>query len=218
MDVLRMIVTLGVFGVLGALVVLVIAKLLKIHLRQLRHARSAEPYIAIEDPSPAAPIIPTVGVTVVGALVVLWCVMHLVVVGYWAVTGYLVPRRMTWISGGTYACVAALISGVGGIKLLRCQRFGRKMIAWGHFLFGAMGFLLFVAALTVPTNPESPEALRGIGYWLASLFGVHVTVDVILGAAAQRVGRPEGWTPEREGGEPEPLPPFGEPLEHRDIL
>lgn len=158
--------------------------------------RRAEPYIPIEDPHPAAPVTLSAGVITTSSLVVLWSAVHLGMVAWWAVTGYLVPRKFLWVSAGVYACFAALVSGVGGMMLFGCRPFGRKMVAWGQFLLGLMGCLMLAASLMVPSDPRSPEPLRAIGYYLAVVFAVHMAIDVALGASAQRAGRPKGWSEE----------------------
>jgi hypothetical protein len=217
MGIVQTIVVLAAFVVATVAAMVVIARGMRKRMEELRKAR-VEPYVPIEDPLPAPPIISTAPLRAVSALIILWSVAHLCTVSYWWTTGYLVPRKAFWICAAAYAAVAALISGVGGVLLWYCRRFGRKMVAWGEFLFGVMAFLLLVASVVLPTHERAPDDLRRVGYALAVLFAVHLLIDTVLGTAAQRAGRPQGWSEELEWTEPEPTPPFQEPLDPREMF
>lgn len=178
--------------VLGGLCLMVVLRLLRAYLQQMRYAK-ALPYVPVEDPLPAAPVAMGPSVLLAGGLVLAWSLLHLAVAAMWLATGAVVPREFLWAFGATYACVCAIISGLGAVLLMNGRPFGRKMIAWGELLLGAVAFLLMVGSISAPSDPHSPEEIRRVGYLLGSIFAAHIAVDILLGRAAQRVGLPEGW-------------------------
>lgn len=178
--------------VLGGAALAVIFSMLRTFLEAVRMRR--EPSVPVREATPVVPVIAAPGVTVVAVSATVWGVAHLALVAYYAATGSLagleVQRSLHAMLAAVYACIASLLTGIGGVLLWRRVVHGRRWIAWGMFLFGLLAFMGAVLALLLPGNEEVSTSLREIAMLLLAAFAAHLLVDAVVGATAQQVGRP----------------------------
>jgi len=167
-------------------------------LRGLRRRRVGLPYKRIPVIFPPIPVEPTMGVSVVGWLSLFWSLGHLGVVGYWGATSYVVPRSPPTVIAATYIAFAALLVGLGSVMFLRRRPLGRTLIAWGMVLLALLTFFAIVISFLLPSlegfRPEDHRLGRIIGSFVVA----HLIFDTLVGALAQRLGRPAGWSEEKE--------------------
>jgi len=176
--------------VLVFLVVAVSVIMVRRFFRAVRGFR-AEPYVPIIDPLEPAPVKLTGWLVAVSCAAVAWSVLHLLLVSIWAMTGRWVAPTVPLILIAAYVTIAATMTGMGGVMLLRRRPYGRRMIAWGEMLFGYGLFMALVVTILLPgvkdVLGEWVAAARIVGFVLAG----HVLVDGVIGTAAQYVGKAE---------------------------
>ncbi len=151
-------------------------------------------YEPIVDPYAPEAVAKSGAVYVVGVVAVAWALVHLLAVGYWAATGaglesYGLRRTAAAFGLGGYIVLAASLTGIGGVMLARAMANGRKLIAWGQFLFAGMTLWSIAFSLRIPSHRGVPEELRSVGYYLAGILAGHLIIDTIIGTAAQRAGK-----------------------------
>ena len=150
------------------------------------------------DPFAPAPVEPTRSSKVLALSAAAWADLHIVAVIVWLVTGFGIARNLGGVGLAIYLLTAAILTGIGGLCLLYAKAIGRRFISWGQWLFTIAMLWLLAFALRMPSSEHVTDELRGMaGYILLALAG-HLIIDVALGTAAQRVGRPAGWKPALE--------------------
>jgi hypothetical protein len=167
--------------------------------RGLRRAMIVSPgqYVPIPQVNPPAPVTPSAWVEIVGYTSIVWAVMHWVLIAL-AIVGrvvvFTIPITATVTS---YVLVAAAITGVGGVMLIRRIAYGRRMISWGLVLLGILAFLGFALSLILRTWEDAPLISRQLATPMAVVLALHTLADTVIGAAAQRVGagQPPGEAP-----------------------
>jgi len=189
-------VTMTVLGVLFALLMLWVA--MRYALLFARSARGGWPksqYIAIADPDPPEPVEPTVGLSVLTTLALVWVALHFAGTAVWAGTGLWAPRIFSnWLIAIYYLC-ASVTTGIGAVMLLRRQRYGRRAISMGQFLFAIVTYLALAIVVLQLQNPDVERAAKPPLVRLAIVLGGHVLIDTALGWAAHQVGRPVDQQP-----------------------
>ena len=163
-------------------------------------------YEAVEDPYEPAPIEKTGAVTLVGVVALIWALAHLGGVAAWVWISLGPAPVVAMILLATYVGFVATINAVGSILLLRRVAFGRKMLSWGHFLFGLGGVLGSLMMLLAWQHDKTPDEVRRVAPWAAVALGVYAVLTVVVGYAATRVGAP----PEQKPVHEEPLEPVGD--------
>ncbi len=145
-------------------------------------------------PAPA-PVSITPGVLRVGWLAVLWALLNFVVLLAWAAGGLVMTGslagvhmvvRVTLLA---YMLVAILYAAAGGVFLVHGRALGRQLLSWAGYLltvFGVLGGGILLLARTRATS----AADRQLAGWALAGLVVHLAVDVVLAAIAQRVGAP----------------------------
>ena len=178
-----------VFLVLSALVVLAALSLIRGIHRTARLVAKDETFEPFVDFFPPEPVVRTPGMVVLGTTAVLWGAGHVGVGAAWSATGMLVPRVVeAWLIAG-YLCIAATLTGVGGVLLLRSQAHGRTFVSWGQFLTVVLTFFGLAVTLMLPGVREIPREVRGAAWAIATGLGGYLAVTVAIGALAQHVGR-----------------------------
>jgi len=161
-------------------------------------AGGALPYRPIPVIWPPVPIVAGKSVTIVGLLAVGWSLAHLAVASGWSVTGYLMPRvAAAWLAAA-YVAFAALLVGTGGVLMLAKRPFGRRLIAWGTMLLGLLTFYALIISLLLPKYDQAPLWVRRLSRVIAAISAAHIIFNTAVGALAQRVGRPPGWSDQAE--------------------
>ena len=166
--------------------------------RGLRRTMILSPgkYVPIPQVNPPAPVAPSAWVEIVGYTSIVGAVMHCVLIAL-ALVGkkviFTVPITATVTS---YVLIAALITGVGGVMLIRRIAYGRRMISWGLVLLGILAFLGFALSLILRNWEDAPLISRQLATPMAIVLALHTLADTVIGTAAQRVGlgQPSGET------------------------
>jgi len=195
-DLRRMIQLIGIVvaGLYTTLAVVVIA----VFIRRVRRGwgrLEPVPYQPVPDVFAPEPVVATAASRGVGGAAVFWSAAHLaaVAVGIAFAVGALPARGMGELAApfglAGYVVLAAALTGLGGILLVRATALGRKLICWGQLLFVIAAMWLIAFLVAMPTHHNVPPQLRPYGYWFAGVLLVHAVLDGILGAAARRVGR-----------------------------
>ena len=166
--------------------------------RGLRRARGGLEFKPIPAIFPPVPVEPTLGVSVVGWLGVVWSLGHLGAVGLWGATSYLVPRTAPTVIAATYTAFAALLVGIGAVMLLRRGPFGRTLIAWGMALLALLTFYALIISFLLPSLEGVKPEVRRMGRVIGTFVAAQLIFDTLVGALGQRVGRPAGWSEEKE--------------------
>ena len=145
-------------------------------------------------PAPA-PVSITPGVLRVGWLAVLWALLNFVALLAWAAGGLVMTGSLAGVHMVVrvtllvYMLVAILYAAAGGVFLVHGRAMGRQLLSWAGYLLTVFGVLAGGILLLARTRATSAADRQLAGWALAGLV-VHLTVDVILAASAQRVGAP----------------------------
>jgi hypothetical protein len=136
----------------------------------------------------------TIGVELVGWTSIVWSVAHLAILVIWAVSlpdSILFNNQATTIMSMAYLFIAATITGIGGIMMLKLMAYGRRAIAWGLMLFGLMGIFGMALCLMLRDFEQGPfyQSMHQAAFPLVAALGIHVVANTLLGAIAQRVGK-----------------------------
>ena len=180
------------FVILSAVALLAMLTLLRGFLASIRQRREPA-YVPIPDPSPPAPVLRDNAAILVGTGALLWAALHVLVVAMWGSSRELedlVPVNAQSVLWACYVLAGGVILAAGAILMLCRKPLGRRIIAWGEFLFGVMSFMMVLVALLLPAQEEAPVRLREAASWLLILAGVHVVIDTVIGSLAQNVGKP----------------------------
>jgi len=176
-------------GALLFLVLMGVFSLLRAFLSGMRGLRKV-PYAGIVDPNPPAPVVRTGPQVFISSMAILWSLIHLAGSAVWLRwddTYFDLLARLL-VSG--YAVAAALITGLGGLMLMKLQAYGRRIISYGLMLFGIMAFLGGAFMLLIKAYEQTAVKLGRIALPLSLALAGHVILDVAIGSAAQHVGRP----------------------------
>jgi len=175
-------------GVIVALVGLAIISLLRGFLRAMRMVR-LEPGEPLRDPNPPEPIVRTAGLDAVAYTSIAWSACHVLLVLAWAFYGFVFNRTVYTVVVAGYFAVAAVITGFGGVLLLKQFPYGRRTVAWGQMLLGLMTFMGFAIAVLTWAYEDAPPAAKPYALPMVAIFAAHMVIDTIIGAAAQQAGR-----------------------------
>ncbi len=169
--------------------------------RSIRRGAPGLPYEPVPDPNPPAPVEPTAGVGTLGVLALVWAGAHFAVAFWWARTGRYVERTVAAGAVVTYFVLAAVVTVIGAVMLLRRRPYGRRGIALGQFLFAIASLMGVAVALVIRGSEDVPLFWRERAIHLAVGFALHVIAATAIGTAAQYVGRPAD-APPAVGGTP----------------
>jgi len=175
---------------LALLAIWVVMRQLRVYSRTIRVAPARLPYEPVVDPNPPPKVVRTNGVVTVAAAVLIWAWLHIISAAVWAATGYVVHRTVVSFAVAVYVVAAGAVTTIGSLMLLRCERYGRRTIAMGQFLFALAAFMGTAVALLMPRSKDVPSEWYVVAAYLAGVMAAHLLVDAVLGAAAQRVGIP----------------------------
>jgi len=195
-----------VFILLGGLAALAIVTVMRGFLedRKVRPPGVAPKVPFIDFPPPPA-VRPSAGVSQVGWAASIWSALNLIVAFLWFTTRFGVQgvQPEYHLTAG-YAVIAAAISGMGGVLLLSCKAQGRRMIAWGGFLFVTITILAFCLSLVMWLSPRTTLSEKEIAMRLTIVTGVHLAITAVIASAAQRVGLPAAEEPAGPVAAPQP--------------
>lgn len=180
-----------IFLVLAGLVVLAALSLIRGIYRAARLAAEEEEFEPFVDFFPPEPVVRTRGIVVAGVGAIVWGLGHVGVGAVWSATGWVVPRAAeSWVVA-VYVCIAASLTGVGGVMLLRSHAYGRTLVSWGQFLIAVVAFFGYAISLILPGFRDVSEEVRGAAGPLGVALAVYLDIAVILGTLAQRAGKGE---------------------------
>ncbi|MHC4981928.1 MAG: hypothetical protein ACYTF6_02025 [Planctomycetota bacterium] len=168
----------------------IVIRQLRVYGRAVLLPRAERRYEPIPDPNPPDPVVRTGGVVAVSVVALIWSGAHFLSAVAWAAAGYPVERTFRFALVATYFCAAALVTAIGALMLLRCERYGRRTLAMGQFLFALAAFMGIAVALLLPRGEDVPSQWFEAAAYAAVCLMLHLVIDTALGAAAQRVGRP----------------------------
>ena len=181
-----------VFILLGGLAALAIVTVLRGFLedRKVRPPGVAPKVPFIDFPPPPA-VCPSTGVSQVGWAASIWSVLNLIVAFLWFTTRFGVEDvQPEYHLAAAYVVIAAVIGGMGGVVLLGCKAQGRRMIAWGGFLFVTITILAFGLSLVMWLSPKTTLSEKEIAMRFTIATGVHLAITAVIASAAQPVGLP----------------------------
>lgn len=185
-----------VFLVLTLLAALAVSSVIRGLFQKPAPTEGEPPKPFVDYPPPEA-VTRTPGVVRIGTLALLWSAANLTVLATWAVTGLGLSTESTDIpvlvrvTAGVYLTIASLLAAWGGLMLLAARGQGRRMLSWAGYLFSALGMLALGVALVVYGSSEAKLEVRSAAKIGAIILAVHLTIDVLLAAMAQRVGLPK---------------------------
>ncbi|MFW6065501.1 MAG: hypothetical protein ACOC9S_01645 [Planctomycetota bacterium] len=191
-----------VLAALMVLLVLAAVSLLRSFLLAIRSGKGAVPPTRIVSVLPPEPVTLTGGVKLTSTAALLWCAAHLVVVALWAITGHVAPRIFSTGLVALYIGTAAGLTGAGGMLLRTARATGRRVVAWGQFLLGVASVLAIALSLMLPRYEDAPAALREYSIFLGALFLTHLIIDIVIGSAAQHVGKSSAAMDDTDNTEP----------------
>jgi hypothetical protein len=178
---------------LAALTLLALAAVISLLHAWIAAARRLKPAPGpeIPQPYPDVPVEPGNWSRAAAMAALAWGAVNLLGLGaLWLVLAKRESLELEVAIAAVYMAVAAALTTSGGIWLLRRDAFGRKLAAWGGFLMAVLAFLTGVAALATWYTPQVPPLVREIRIPLLIGALVHLVLDTIVGAMAQRAGRP----------------------------
>lgn len=187
-----------IFIVLTALAALAVASVIRGMFKKpvAKDAAAAEATVKpfVDYPPPDA-VVRTPGVVRIGTLALIWGVLNLGAVVVGVATGFDLGERLSDVglvlgTAAAYVVIASLFTSWGGVLLLSAQANGRRMLSWGGFLFATLGTLAIGVALLMWLAPESDVSTRPGARTAAFVLVVHLAIDTVLAAMAQRVGLP----------------------------
>jgi hypothetical protein len=144
--------------------------------------------IPFVDFPPPPPVVLTPAVKTVGTLTMLWMMINALVALYWLINPSVMPMGAESFMIAIYIIIASFYGCLGGILLLAGIAQGRRMIAWGGFLFITIMILGLGFTLLLAGSPNAGVDARFAGKIGAVVVFFHLVVDGILGHAAQTVG------------------------------
>ncbi len=173
---------------LGGVIVLAVVSIVR-GFRAERPTVAKAARIPFVDFPPPPPVYPSANVSLIGWLAAIWAAFNLMVGFLWFTTRFgLVGAEPAYHIAAIYAVVAAVISGLGGILLLGARAQGRRLIAWGGFLFVTLAALAFALSLMMWGSPRTTLTEKSAAMTVALLTGVHLAIDTVIATAAQHVG------------------------------
>jgi hypothetical protein len=181
-----------VLAVLSILALLGVLRLVQGFLSTMRYHRQ-EPYRPVPQLFPPVPVVKRPSAYIIGVIGIAWAVAHIVFAIIWLATDswdYLLPHDPASGVVVSYAVVAGLLVGVGGLMMMAALAVARKLIAWGAFLGGVLSFFGAVMSLLLPRHYEASAELRENAMLLTLAFGAYFVVDLLIGWLGQRVARP----------------------------
>jgi hypothetical protein len=170
------------------LAVWLVIRQMRVFRRTMRRAPGL-PYEPVPDPNPPDPVVRTGGVNAVSLAALIWAGLHVLAAAAWLATGYPVARTIRLTLVAVYLCAAAAVTAIGAVMLLRCERYGRRTLAMGQFLFSLAAFMGIAMALLLPRGEDIPSQWFEVAAYAAICMAIHLVIDTLLGAAAQHVGR-----------------------------
>ena len=195
-----------VFILLGGLAALAVVAVLRGFLEG-RRARplGVAPKVPFIDFPPPPAVRPSMGVSQVGWAASIWSVLNLMVAFLWLTTRFGVQDvHPEYHFAAGYVVIAAAIGGMGGVVLLSCKAQGRRMIAWGGFLFVTITILAFSLSLVMWASPRTTLSEKEIAMRFTIATGVHLAITAVIASAAQRVGLPAAEEPAGPVAPPQP--------------
>jgi hypothetical protein len=175
-----------------SLMVLAAASLIRGFLKAIRYGGQRLPYEPVVDLFPPLPIERTRWAAVVSVAAIVWGVAHVSLGLLWVMTGMVVDRQGSAIVTAIYFCFGASLTGIGGGMMLARMAYGRRMVSWGQFLLAIGAFMALAISVMIPSAREMPQEWREAAVWMAGGSGLYLLAGTVLGAAAQRVGKPKG--------------------------
>jgi hypothetical protein len=174
-----------VYAVLISLLVIAMGAALRSFGPKTKKEGPAVPFV---DFPPPPPVILTPAVKTTGTLMLLWMLINILVSVFWLMKPFVVPFSAETFMIGIYMIVAASYGIVGAILLLSGVAQGRRMIAWGSFLFVTLMILGLGFTLLLSVAPAAgPDARAAAKIGVVIVF-LHLVFDGVLGHAAQTVG------------------------------
>jgi hypothetical protein len=160
--------------------------------RSIRYDRGVGlPYEPVPDPDPPDPVVMTGGTKLIAVSSLVWSAGHVILVGVWAATGVALRRDLHHGMVAAYAVSASAVMAMGAVLLLRCNRYGRRVLGMGCFLFALAAYLGVAMSLVFRVGDRTPPAVAAVAHYIAFATGGHLAVDTALGAGVRFVGRPE---------------------------
>ena len=181
-----------VFILLGGLALLAIVTVLRGFL-EVHKARppGVAPKVPFIDFPPPPAIHPSTGVTQVGWAAAIWAALNLIGAFLWFTTNFGAQKVLPeYHLAASYVAVGAVLAGMGGVLMLSYHPQGRRMIAWGGFLFVTLTVLAFGLSLIMWASPRTTLSVKATARWVTILTGLHLAIDTVIASAAQRVGLP----------------------------
>jgi len=198
-----------VFLVFSGLVILAAISLIR-GVYQAARMAAEEEFEPFVDFFPPEPVVRTPGIVALGISAIVWGAGHVGAGAVWSATGLFVPRvPESWMVAG-YLCIAASLTGMGGVMLLRSHPYGRTLVSWGQFLGAVLTFFGLAIALMLPGMREAPSEIReatwsitlrlpadrvvsvsiGVPWVIAACLGLYLVLTVMIGTLAQHAGKP----------------------------
>jgi len=174
------------------LAIWIVVRQLRAYGRIMAPARRGLPYEPVVDPNPPDLVARTPGVVAVSVGSFVWAGSHFVAAMVWVATGYVVERTVKSVVVAVYLCAAAFVTAIGAMMLLRCERYGRRALGMGQFLFALAAFFGIAVAVLLPRGQEIPSQWFTVAFYIAVGMALHLLIDTMLGAAAQHVGKVAG--------------------------
>jgi len=179
------------YAVVTFVVALVVLKYARLFARSIRYGRGAGmPYEPVPDPDPPDPVVLTGGTRFVALGSITWAIIHLAILIVWAATGVGLKRDWNNLVLAIYVLSASAVMVMGAIMLVRCNRYGRRVLGMGCFLFAIAAYLGVALSLVFRVGDQTPPALAAVAHYIAFAMGGHLAVDTALGAAVRLVGLP----------------------------
>ena len=179
------ILTFMIYAVLVGLLALAISAAFRSFYPKKATDSAITPFI---DFPPPDPLMVTSGVRSVGTFAMLWAIVNALACVFWLLTNHVIPMTAETFMVAIYLLVASLYFCVGGLLLTAGVAQGRRMIAWGGFLYITIMILGLGFTLLMAAGPSVTEANRFAGQIGAVVVLLHLVIDAILGRKSQTVG------------------------------
>lgn len=156
---------------------------------------AAEPVQPFVEYPPPPGVVRTKAVTRTAWLAVLWALLNLAGLAAWATGGLSLGTAMAEVpmtvrvTAAGYLLVATIYAAMGGVLLMAGKAHGRRMLSWSGFLFVTLVVLLVGISLVVWSSGKE-AATRQTAMYMGIGLLIHLVVDTLLAASAQRVGLP----------------------------
>jgi len=177
--------------VLTGLTLLAILAKLRQFIIAIRQRGPSEPYVPVVDPNPPGEVLRTPGLDRLAGAAIGWAVVHVLVAGLCAASGWPLGRNLVVTALAGYLAVAAVLTGVGGGMLLAGRRYGRRAIALGQILLALAAIAGILCWPLMPNREEIPLAVRRAAPYITFGSALYLLLITALGVSAQHVGRKE---------------------------